>query len=159
MIALLLTRLLSAGQTKISLVNVIKNKNKEHRSLFFYLGCYTFCMIDLNEQKAKLEDEVKELEKDLSTIARQTDDGDWIVNQEDMGESHADPLDTADDVEEMEERLARMVVLEKELAQAKKALTAIENGSYGVCEVSGEKIPEDRLKAQPSATTTVEHAS
>lgn len=36
-----------------------------------------------------------------------------------------------------------------------KALIRIENGSYGVCRVSGELIPKERLRIVPHATTTV----
>ena len=36
-----------------------------------------------------------------------------------------------------------------------KALIRIENGSYGVCRISGELIPRERLRVVPHATTTV----
>jgi DnaK suppressor protein len=36
------------------------------------------------------------------------------------------------------------------------ALIRIENGSYGVCRVTGELIPKERLRVVPHATTTVE---
>ncbi len=37
-----------------------------------------------------------------------------------------------------------------------KALIRIKNGTYGICKISGELIPKDRLKAVPHTTTTVE---
>lgn len=36
------------------------------------------------------------------------------------------------------------------------ALIRIENGSYGVCRVTGDLIPKERLRVVPHATTTVE---
>jgi len=36
------------------------------------------------------------------------------------------------------------------------ALVRIENGTYGVCRVSGKLIPKERLKAVPHATLSVE---
>ena len=36
------------------------------------------------------------------------------------------------------------------------ALVRIENKTYGVCRVTGQLIPKDRLRAVPHATTTVE---
>jgi len=36
-----------------------------------------------------------------------------------------------------------------------KALQKIEEGTYGICEVSGEEIPKKRLEAIPYATMTV----
>ena len=44
----------------------------------------------------------------------------------------------------------------KELAQVKRALERIEQGTYGVSEVSGKPIPIERLEAIPYATTLVD---
>lgn len=35
----------------------------------------------------------------------------------------------------------------------------IEAGTYGICEVSGEEIPFERLEAMPTATTCIQHAT
>jgi DnaK suppressor protein len=43
----------------------------------------------------------------------------------------------------------------KVLAQVERALKKIEEGTYGVCDISGEDIPMPRLEAIPYATTTV----
>ena len=45
---------------------------------------------------------------------------------------------------------------QKELAQVKRALERIEQGTYGVSEVSGKPIPIERLEAVPYATTLVD---
>ena len=42
------------------------------------------------------------------------------------------------------------------LGQVDAALARIENGTYGVCEDTGEPIGLKRLEAQPTATLTVE---
>ena len=39
------------------------------------------------------------------------------------------------------------------------ALTKLDAGSYGLCEVCGRPIAEARLEAMPSARTCIEHAS
>ena len=44
----------------------------------------------------------------------------------------------------------------KELAQVKRALERIEQGTYGLSEVSGKPIPIERLEAVPFATTLVD---
>jgi RNA polymerase-binding transcription factor DksA len=44
----------------------------------------------------------------------------------------------------------------KELAQVKRALERIDQGTYGVSEVSGKPIPLERLEALPYATTLVD---
>ena len=45
---------------------------------------------------------------------------------------------------------------QKELAQVKRALERIEQGTYGLSEVSGKPIPIERLEAVPYATTLVD---
>ena len=44
----------------------------------------------------------------------------------------------------------------KELAQVERALERIEQGTYGLSEVSGKPIPIERLEAVPYATTLVD---
>ena len=44
----------------------------------------------------------------------------------------------------------------QELSQIKRALKRIEQGTYGLSEVSGKPIPIERLEALPHATTLVD---
>lgn len=41
------------------------------------------------------------------------------------------------------------------LKDIERALTKIEEGTYGICDITGEKIPKKRLEAMPYALTTV----
>lgn len=41
------------------------------------------------------------------------------------------------------------------LRQINRALEKIEEGTYGICDISGDAIPEKRLEAIPYATMTV----
>jgi DnaK suppressor protein len=43
----------------------------------------------------------------------------------------------------------------KFIDKLKAALIRIENGSYGICRLTGERIPKERLRVVPHATTTV----
>lgn len=43
----------------------------------------------------------------------------------------------------------------KFIDKLEKALIRIENGTYGICRISGEIIPKERLRVVPHATTTV----
>lgn len=115
-------------------------------------------MINIDEQKAKLLAMQSELVEDLDSLGRRTNNGGWMVVPDEGDGNHADEVDNADIAEDFEEKIARLNVLETQHAQVQKALDAIENGSYGICEVSGEKISEQRLLVNPSSTTTVEHA-
>lgn len=42
--------------------------------------------------------------------------------------------------------------LRRQLAELDNALNRIENGTYGICEVCGRPIPDERLEARPTAT-------
>ncbi len=44
----------------------------------------------------------------------------------------------------------------EKLIQIEAALKRIEEGTYGICEVTGEKIGEERLRAMPFATLSIE---
>ena len=44
------------------------------------------------------------------------------------------------------------------LEKVARAEARMEDGTYGICEVSGDPIPVARLEALPYATTTVENA-
>ncbi len=50
-----------------------------------------------------------------------------------------------------------MAVLENRWNEVRAALKKIEAGTYGICEISGEPIEEDRLEVNPAARTCKEH--
>ena len=51
-----------------------------------------------------------------------------------------------------------MAEARQSLIYVENALSHIENGTYGECEVCGEPIEEQRLEALPYATLCMEHA-
>ncbi|WP_350655936.1 TraR/DksA C4-type zinc finger protein [Psychrobacter sp. S1-30-MNA-CIBAN-0213] len=51
-----------------------------------------------------------------------------------------------------------MVEARQSLVYVENALSRIENGTYGECEVCGEPIEEKRLEALPYATLCMDHA-
>ena len=108
--------------------------------------------------KAKLEKEKKLLEEELGTVAKINPE-----NPEHWDASPAIEVDSADDnevadkMEELESNEAIIEQLEPQLKEVKAALARIEEGTYGVCEVSGEAIEPERLEANPSARTCIAH--
>ena len=46
--------------------------------------------------------------------------------------------------------------IERRLREVEKALQKVDEGTYGVCEDTGEEIPRGRLEAVPEAIRTVE---
>lgn len=69
------------------------------------------------------------------------------------------PADNASDLTDQNTEMAIESHKEEEVGKIENALQAIENGTYGTCEVCGETIPFERLEALPTALTCIEHAS
>lgn len=120
--------------------------------------------IDLNHFKKLLEAEKNKLEDELkgTSIKNPKDNRDWQAVYPEMNQAEkieADPLDTADNIEDYQERYDLNDVLEKRLNNVKDALKAIQNGTYGKCMVDGKEhnIEEERLNANPAATTCISH--
>ena len=65
------------------------------------------------------------------------------------------PADSATEPFEHEKDLGILEELENELAELQAALERIDNGTYGVDEVTGEPIDPARLEAFPAARTNV----
>lgn len=55
------------------------------------------------------------------------------------------------------EQVEILMARQKKFAdKLEKALIRIANGTYGICRISGDLIPKERLRVVPHATTTVE---
>ncbi len=79
----------------------------------------------------------------------------------DEGElSHYDnhPADSGEELFLRERDQALNELDEEFLSDVDKALLAIQNGTYGKCEVCGKDIELDRLEVIPEATLCIEHA-
>lgn len=117
--------------------------------------------VDLKHFKEKLEKELGETEAHLKTVARRDPDNpnDWEPIPEKMDHQPGDMNELADGMEEYEEHAGITKHLENRYNATKKALERIENDTYGYCMEGGEKheIEKERLEAEPSATTCLEH--
>jgi len=115
--------------------------------------------MDTEYFKEKLEEELFLVEKELNEIGRKNPDNknDWEAEPADMNVDSADSNETADNIEEYEENTAVLKELETKYNDIKNALEKIEKGTYGICEVSGEPIEEERLIANPAARTCKKH--
>lgn len=98
------------------------------------------------------------LETQLGTIGRRnpSNPSDWEAVPDEVG-MEADPNDQADLLEDFETNTAILKDLEIRYNQVLGALSHIEKGTYGVCEIGGEKIEEARLHADASASTCKAH--
>ena len=115
--------------------------------------------IDTTYFKNRLEEEKKKLEEELATVGVRNEKNkeDWEPVPDDTTRE-SDPGDRAEQIEDFEENSAILYQLETRLEHINKALARIEEGTYGICEVSGKAIPKDRLEANPAATTCIEYA-
>lgn len=114
---------------------------------------------DILHFKEKLEKERILLEEELGTISRVNPNNprDWEATTTDIQVDSADENEVADKMEELEENKAILSRLEPQLNEVKAALKRIEEGTYGICEVSGDAIEKERLEANPSARTSIKH--
>lgn len=115
-------------------------------------------MIDLKYWKEKLTAEKIELESQLSKVGRVNPQNktDWEVRPLNGNET-AFRDEVADDLEEMDERENIEQGLEERLRQVLAALERIADDKFGICEVGGEPIEEERLMTNPAALTCKAH--
>lgn len=66
------------------------------------------------------------------------------------------PADSGTAVFEREKDFALRRQVEEELRDVNDALKKMEEGTYGICEVTGRQIPLERLRAIPTAKTVLE---
>ncbi len=104
----------------------------------------------INEMREKLEAEQVSLTRALESHSRK-EHGDFQADHPDYGRSDEENAD------EVADYIATTATTEAEEARLKNivaALVRIQSGTYGISE-DGQQIPEDRLRANPAATTIV----
>jgi RNA polymerase-binding protein DksA len=114
--------------------------------------------MDTEHFREKLEQQKADLETRMSSVGRKssTVPGDWenLPAEQDV---EPDPIDQAEVTAERENSVAILEALESQYDAVMQALGRIEKGTYGACEVCGQPIAEERLEANPSAMTCVQH--
>ncbi|KMJ56459.1 hypothetical protein AB685_21815 [Bacillus sp. LL01] len=115
-----------------------------------------------SEQIKTLENKLLHMKKEIEErVSDDVSEADLENRGEDTGElSNYDnhPGDLATELHDRELEAALDQHSKDELEEINQALAAIENGTYGICEVCGEPIPYERLEALPTARRRVEHA-
>jgi len=114
---------------------------------------------DLEDLREALEVEKENLEEELASHGRLLNDaGEWEGSSEGYEGEEADPNVVADQIEELATNVPLVEELEERHTDVSEALDKMEEGVYGICEVGGEPLTLERLKANPAARTCVEHA-
>ena len=109
---------------------------------------------DLEEIKNTLLDEKRDLEERIKRYLEQED-----LMEGSVGELNSfDETHPGDQGTELFERQKDMTLYHRDreqLEEVEHALQKIDEGTYGVCEETGEQIPVERLKAMPTARTKI----
>ena len=108
--------------------------------------------------KEKLQAEKVTLEAELAEHGRfNAETGNWTGSAIANNSEGADVNVAADTMEELGTNSAVVEELEIRYRDVLHALQNSEEGSYGMCEVGGEAISEERLAVNPAARTCVSH--
>lgn len=115
--------------------------------------------MNIDTLQQKLEAEKATLTKDLRELGVQNPSApeDWIATPEDPSTSEADQNVVADRAEDWQARQGEVDALETRLNNINRALDKIKTGRYGICEICGDPIEEERLLANPAARTNIAH--
>jgi DnaK suppressor protein len=116
-------------------------------------------MTDTTKYKETLEIDLAQIVKDLKELGIHNPQvkEDWIATPGgDIG-TESDANIAADRAEDWAERRATMAPLETRFNNINRALSKLEAGTFGICEIAGEQIEEDRLDFHPSARTCKAH--
>jgi len=97
----------------------------------------------LEQERAAIEARTRQREARIPATVREPDDV-------------ADTADEASMLEEREQAIIENDLDRDTLAKVERALERVQEGSYGISEVSGRPIPIERLEAVAWATTLVD---
>jgi DnaK suppressor protein len=104
---------------------------------------------------AQQKERLQNLKEELLRVRRGMEEDERQRSEEERDTQ----LDSGDMSQEMFTREMDATIgeqVERRLKDVDRALQKIEEGTYGVCDVTGEPIPKGRLEAVPEAIRTVE---
>jgi RNA polymerase-binding transcription factor DksA len=112
--------------------------------------------VDVDRARKRLLEERERLRRIADALS--ADAGEGASERDALSElSLADqhPADLGTEMFEREKDLSILESLEAELVEIEAALQRLDDGTYGVDEVTGEPIDPERLEAYPTARTNV----
>lgn len=114
------------------------------------------------EQLLRFKSELEKQKKDLEDRYEANDqlglnDGHYHESVGELSSYDNHPGDEGTELYEREKDIALSEHYRNELGNISKALEAIENGTYGKCEVCGKEIALQRLDALPTTTYCIQH--
>ena len=113
----------------------------------------------LEDLETGLQAELAALQEELADHGKQvSEDGDDWEGSTESQDEEADPVDAADNLEELGTNVPLVADLQKRHKEIKAALRKMKDSTYGTCDECGEEIDLARLEANPAAATCIRHA-
>jgi RNA polymerase-binding transcription factor DksA len=112
--------------------------------------------VDPGEARKRVMDEQARVEGLIHNLKDELGDGPESDELSELSDYDQHPADTASETFEREKDVSILEQLEEELAELQAALERIDNGTYGIDEVTGKAIAPERLEAKPTARTNVD---
>jgi DnaK suppressor protein len=109
---------------------------------------------DLKEFRELINKKLDVAREEFNTLQKQLRDGN--ENGTDSTNNNYLTLDDGADTFEKENLTQLAGRLKKFINNLEAAMVRVENGTYGVCKVSGKLIPKERLRAVPHTTMSIE---
>jgi DnaK suppressor protein len=104
----------------------------------------------------KQKERLQSLREELLRIMGAAEEDEHLRTEQEADFTEHDSGDMSRDIFDREIDATIVEQVEQRLAIVERALQKIEEGTYGLSDVSGEPIPRGRLEAVPEAIRTVE---
>jgi RNA polymerase-binding transcription factor DksA len=114
--------------------------------------------LDEDAVRNRLEHERDRVGELIAELRKEGLDEEQAGNSGDLTHYDQHPADQGSELFEREKDLAILEGLEVDLAEIEAALARLDEGTYGVDEVTGEPIDPERLDALPTARTNIPRA-
>ncbi len=108
-----------------------------------------------DEARARLHAEQQRVEGLIEGVRDELGDGGENEQASELADYDQHPADSGSETFEREKDLSILEQLESDLAEIQAALRRVDEGTYGVDEVTGQPIAPDRLDAVPTARTNI----
>jgi YteA family regulatory protein len=113
-------------------------------------------MTDYTKIKQALEERLKTVEDHINQHFKEEQNRTLSFSTGELSQYDNHPADVATDLYEREKDFALLEQLEREHEEIEHALDKFNQGTFGICEVTGKTIPYERLEASPAARTVIE---
>lgn len=113
---------------------------------------------ELEEFRTLINEKLDKARKEYESLSLQLN-GDKTVDSSETGRQFNDIFDESQAHMQRSEIQRLMTRQSQFMEKLQGALRRIDNKTYGICRVTGELIPKDRLRAVPHATLSIEAKS